>query len=64
MAKEIAGYVNAGKTLEWMNTYFPAGGQELYGASSQKYMTGKINGEKYAAEREAAWKGKKKAWRE
>ena len=64
MAKEIAGYVNAGKTLEWMNTYFPAGGQELYGASSQKYMTGKISAAKYAAELEAAWKGKKKAWRE
>ena len=63
MAKEIASYVAAGKTLEWMNSYFPAGGQELYGASSQKYMTGKINAKQYAAELEAAWKGKVKTWR-
>ena len=63
MAKEIAAYVDAGKTLEWMNSYYPAGGQELYGASSQKYMTGKINGAQYAKELQAAWKGKAKTWR-
>jgi raffinose/stachyose/melibiose transport system substrate-binding protein len=63
MAKEIASYVNAGKTLEWMNSYFPAGGQNLYGASSQKYMTGKINAAQYATELEKAWKGKTKTWR-
>ena len=63
MAKEIASYVDAGKTLEWMNSYFPAGGQNLYGASSQKYITGKINAKQYAAEIEKAWKGKTKTWR-
>ena len=63
MAKEIATYVNGGKTLEWINTYFPAGGQELYGASSQKYITGKINAKQYATELEKAWKGKAKTWR-
>ena len=63
MAKEIAAYVDAGKTLEWINSYYPAGGQELYGASSQKYMTGKINAAQYAAELEKAWKGKTKTWR-
>ena len=63
MAKAIAGYISQAKTLEWMNSYYPAGGQELYGASSQKYMTGKINGAQYAAELEKAWKGKTKTWR-
>ena len=63
MAKEIAAYVDAGKTLEWINSYYPAGGQELYGASSQKYITGKINAAQYAAELEKAWKGKAKTWR-
>ena len=63
MAGKIASYVNAGKTLEWMNTYFPAGGQNLYGASSQKYMTGKATAAKYAAELQAAWKGATKTWR-
>ena len=62
-AKAIADYLAAGKSLEWMNSYYPAGGQELYGASSQKYMTGKINGAQYAAELEKAWKGKTKTWR-
>ena len=63
MAKAIAGYVNAGKTLEWINSYYPAGGQNLYGASSQKYITGKINAAAYATEIEDAWKGKAKTWR-
>ena len=63
MAQKIAEYVNAGKTLEWINSYYPAGGQNLYGASSQKYITGKINASAYAAEIEAAWKGSVKTWR-
>ena len=63
MAKEIAKYVNADKTLEWINTYYPAGGQDLYGASGQKLMAGKINGAEYAAELEKAWKGSVKTWR-
>ena len=63
MAKEIAKYVNADKTLEWINTYYPAGGQDLYGASGQKLMAGKINGAQYAEELEKAWKGAVKTWR-
>jgi raffinose/stachyose/melibiose transport system substrate-binding protein len=63
MAKAIAGYVSKGKTLEWINSYYPAGGQNLYGASSQKYITGKIDASAYAAEIEAAWKGAVKTWR-
>ena len=63
MSKAISGYVGAGKTLEWINTYYPAGGQEKYGASGQKLITGAITGDQYAAELQAAWKGSVKTWR-
>jgi raffinose/stachyose/melibiose transport system substrate-binding protein len=63
MAQQIAKYVNAGNTLEWINTYYPAGGQDLYGASGQKLMAGKISGADYANELEKAWKGAVKTWR-
>jgi len=63
MANEISKYVVAGNTLEWINTYYPAGGQDLYGASGQKLMAGKISGTDYATELEKAWKGSVKTWR-
>jgi raffinose/stachyose/melibiose transport system substrate-binding protein len=63
MAKEISKYVVAGNTLEWINTYYPAGGQDLYGASGQKLMAGKITGAQYGDELEKAWKGAVKTWR-
>ena len=63
MAKEIASYVGANKTLEWINTYYPAGGQDLYGASGQKLMTDTITGDQYATELQNAWKGAVKTWR-
>jgi raffinose/stachyose/melibiose transport system substrate-binding protein len=63
MANEISTYVKANRALEWMNTYYPAGGQELYGASGQKFITDNITSEQYAAELEKAWKGSVKTWR-
>lgn len=63
MAREIATYVKANKSIEWINTYYPAGGQDLYGASGQKLIADKIDGEQYAAEIEKAWKGAVKTWR-
>lgn len=63
MSQNIAEYVNAGKTLEWMNSYYPAGGQNLYGDSGQRLITGAITGDEYAAEIEAAWLGEAKTWR-
>ncbi|MEY4743409.1 MAG: hypothetical protein RIR34_748 [Actinomycetota bacterium] len=63
MSKEIASYVAANKTIEWINTYYPAGGQDKYGASGQKYLTGKINGTQFATELQDAWKGATKTWR-
>jgi raffinose/stachyose/melibiose transport system substrate-binding protein len=63
MAKEISTYVTSAKTLDWMNTFYPAGGQDLYGASGQKLMADKITGAQYADELEKAWKGSVKTWR-
>lgn len=63
MAKTIAGYVAQNKTLDWINTYYPAGGQNLYGASGQKFMADQITADQYAAELTAAWKGVPKTWR-
>lgn len=56
MAKEIAGYISAGNTLQWVNSLYPSGLQEKYGASMQKYYDGKIDRAALAAELEAAWK--------
>ena len=64
MAREIAKYVGAGKTLEWINTYYPAGLQETVGkVSMQQYFTDKISSAELAAAIQAAWKGQTKTWR-
>ena len=63
MSKEISTYVKANKTIEWINAYYPAGGQNKYGASGQKLWADKITGAQYATEIEKAWKGAVKTWR-
>ena len=64
MARDIAKYVEAGKTLEWINTYYPAGLQETVGkVSMQQYFTDKISAADLAKAIENAWKGKPKTWR-
>jgi raffinose/stachyose/melibiose transport system substrate-binding protein len=64
MSKAIAGYVAAGKTLEWINTYYPAGLQEAVGkVSMQQYFTDKIGAADLAKAIQAAWKGSVKTWR-
>lgn len=55
MAAEIADYIAAGKTLQWVNSAYPAGLQESYGAAAQKYYDGVSDRETFAAELEAAW---------
>ena len=55
MAAEISDYVNAGKSLQWVNSNYPAGLQENYGAAAQKYYDGVSNRAAFAAELEAAW---------
>lgn len=55
MAKEIADYIAAGKALQWVNSAYPSGLQEIYGAAAQKYYDGVIDRAAFAAELEAAW---------
>lgn len=59
MSKQIAEYLNGGKSLEWMNTYYPAGGFQAMGASMQKYIDGKIDRQGLAKEFEDYWKSVK-----
>ena len=64
MAGDIAKFVAAGKTLEWINTYYPGGLQEEVGkVSMQQYFTDKISAAELATAIENAWKGKPKTWR-
>ena len=64
MAKEISKYASAGKTLDWMNSYYPAGLQEEVGkVAMQQYFTDKISSAELAKAIENAWKGKPKTWR-
>ena len=64
MAKDIAKYVAAGKTLEWINTYYPSGLQETVGkVSMQQYFTDKISSADLAKAIQDAWKGSTKTWR-
>jgi raffinose/stachyose/melibiose transport system substrate-binding protein len=64
MARDIAKYVDGGKTLEWINTYYPAGLQETVGkVSMQQYFTDKINATDLAKAIQDAWKGSTKTWR-
>ncbi len=55
MANEIAQYIAAGKSLEWINSYYPAGLQDVYGAASQEYYDGVIDRATFANKLEAAW---------
>ena len=55
MSQSISEYVNAGKTLEWVFSNYPAGLQNIYGAAFQKYYDGKTDRAGLAAELEAAW---------
>lgn len=55
MAAEIAEYIAAGKTLQWVNSAYPAGLQDAYGAAAQKYYDGVSDRAAFAAELEAAW---------
>lgn len=56
MAQKIAEYIADGKTLQWVNSAYPAGLQDLYGAAAQKYYDGVSDRAAFAAELEAAWK--------
>lgn len=59
MSKQIAQMLSQGDTLEWVNTYYPAGGFQSMGASMQKYIDGKIDRAGLATEWETYWKNVK-----
>jgi raffinose/stachyose/melibiose transport system substrate-binding protein len=64
MSRDISKFVVAGKTLDWMNAFYPGGLQEEIGkVSMQQYFTDKISKAELAKAIEAAWKGKPKTWR-
>lgn len=57
MAAEIAEYIAAGKTLEWVNSKYLAGLQECYGAAAQKYYDAVSDRAALADEMAACWQG-------
>jgi len=64
MSRDIAKFVDAGKTLDWINTYYPGGLQEEVGkVSMQQYFTDKISAAELAKAIEDAWEGNPKTWR-
>jgi raffinose/stachyose/melibiose transport system substrate-binding protein len=59
MSRQMMEFLSSGDTLEWMNTYYPAGGFQAMGASMQKYVDKKIDRKGLAQEFEAYWKSVK-----
>jgi raffinose/stachyose/melibiose transport system substrate-binding protein len=55
MSKQILGYVEEERTLEWMNSLYPSDGWPTMGVSMQKYLTDNIDREELAAEFEEYW---------
>jgi len=64
MSQDIANYIAGGNTLEWMNSYYPAGLQDVYGKEAgQPFYDGVQNRAAFAKVLEGAWVGKDKSWR-
>jgi raffinose/stachyose/melibiose transport system substrate-binding protein len=59
MSRQIAAFLSEGNTLEWMNTYYPAGGFQLMGAAMQKYVDGVMDRQELALAFENYWKSVK-----
>jgi raffinose/stachyose/melibiose transport system substrate-binding protein len=55
MATDIANYISGGKSLAWINSAYPTGLQDVYGAAAQKYYDKKSDRAAFAAELEGAW---------
>jgi raffinose/stachyose/melibiose transport system substrate-binding protein len=55
MAQEIATYISGGKSLAWINSAYPTGLQDNYGAEAQKYYDGVSDRAAFAAGLEGAW---------
>lgn len=59
LAKSIQGYLADGRTLEWMNNFYPADGWANMGAIMQKYEAGKTDKAGLINELEAYWSSSK-----
>ncbi len=59
LSQQIVSYMENNKTLEWMNTYYPADGWPTMGASMQKYLSGVIDRAELIKEFEDYWKSTK-----
>jgi raffinose/stachyose/melibiose transport system substrate-binding protein len=57
MSRQILSYVEEGRTLEWMNSLYPADGWPTMGVSMQKYLSDNIGREELAQEFEDYWQG-------
>ena len=60
MAQQIAKYIADGKTLQWVNSAYPSGLQDNYGAAAQKYYDGQLDRAGFAKELQASWMNLKK----
>lgn len=59
LSKMIVNYMNDGKTLSWMNMYYPGDGVTSLGASMQKYVSGNVDRQGLATEFEKYWEAQK-----
>lgn len=55
LSKMVVDYMNNGKTMSWINMYYPGDGVTSIGASMQKYLAGKVDRAGLASELEAYW---------
>ncbi len=57
MSNQILEYLEAGETLEWVNSLYPPDGWPTMGATMQEYITGRIDRAGLAAAFEEYWSG-------
>lgn len=59
LSKMVVDYMNEGKTLSWINMYYPGDGVTSLGAIMQKYVAGKVDRQGLAKELQTYWASKK-----
>ncbi|NEW06977.1 extracellular solute-binding protein [Paenibacillus sp. SYP-B3998] len=55
IGEDVAKYIKDGKIRGWQWSRYPDGATQEFGASIQKYVAGKINGDQMLAEFQLAW---------
>jgi len=59
ISQSVISYMAAGKTLEWVNSYYPPDAYPAFGAALQKYLDDKIDRQELFTEFENYWAGRK-----